>query len=626
MVSKHNSFRHTIFKFLAWYATFVGIGVLMKVLFILINFSIYSPYGVGQYLQAIWHGLPMDFCVAGYLTVIPAVMLIVQQFFKNDAFLLAYRCYSLIISVIIALIFVADDLLYGYWEFKLDMTPIFYFTTSPGAAMASMTWWQMIGGLLFWGALSALIYGILWYGPGRIKTPAPLNVVSRWRRVGWLLLLTAALFLPIRGSVTVSTMNLSSAYFCNDPRLNHIAVNPIFSLLYSATHQGGQLEQFTYFDRDEARRIFDEVMKPAQCDDDSITPLLNTDRPDIYVIILESFSAHLMPTLGGEPIATQLDSIARQGVLFTKHFASGFRTCRAIPAVLSGYPAVPTISVMKEVARCEKLPSIAATLAKHGYTSHYYYGGDANFTNMKAYLLSTGFDKLTSDIDFPVSDRMSKWGVLDHVLLQRAFDEIESSPSQGNTLTVIQTSSSHEPFDVPYDDPKLGFNKAANAFGYTDHFVARFVNNLRDSDRWGNALVILVPDHYAAYPKNEEDYLKRHHVPLVMTGGALAKTQRRIDVPMSQSDIAATLLGAMGIDHSDFIFSRDVMLPGTKGAAFFSSVGNVGWVTPTDTLVYDYMSGKVLNPGADVERSLPQAKAFVQMLYTDFEQPGSVKQ
>lgn len=625
MVSKQNSFRHTIFKFLAWYATFVGIGVLMKVLFILINFSIYSPYGVGQYLQAIWHGLPMDFCVAGYLTVIPAVMLIVQQFFRNDAFLLAYRCYSLIISVIIALIFVADDLLYGYWEFKLDMTPIFYFTTSPGAAMASVTWWQMIGGLLFWGALSALIYCILWYGPGRIKTPTPLNVVSRWRRIGWLLLLTAALFLPIRGSVTVSTMNLSSAYFCNDPRLNHIAVNPIFSLLYSATHQGGQLDQFTYFDRDEARRIFDEVMKPAQCDDDSITPLLNTDRPDIYVIILESFSAHLMPTMGGEPIATQLDSIARQGVLFTKHFASGFRTDRAIPAILSGYPAVPTISVMKEVARCEKLPSIAAILAKHGYTSHYYYGGDANFTNMKAYLLSTGFDKLTSDIDFPVSDRMSKWGVLDHVLLQRAFDEIEARPSQGNTLTVIQTSSSHEPFDVPYDDPKLSFNKAANAFGYTDHFVAQFVNSLRDSDRWGNALVIIVPDHYAAYPKNEEDYLKRHHVPLVMTGGALAKTQRRIDVPMSQSDIAATLLGAMGIDHSDFIFSRDVMLPDTKGTAFFSSVGNVGWVTPTDTLVYDYMSGKVLNPDADAERSLPQAKAFVQMLYTDFEQPGSVK-
>lgn len=597
----------------------------MKMLFILINFSIYSPYGVGQYLQAIWHGLPMDFCVAGYLTVIPAVMLIVQQFFKNDAFLPAYRCYSLIISAIIALVFVADDLLYGYWEFKLDMTPIFYLTTSPGAAMASMTWWQMIGGLLFWGALSALMYCILWYGPGRMKAPAPLNVVSRWRRVGWLLILTAALFLPIRGSVTVSTMNLSSAYFCNDPRLNHIAVNPIFSLLYSATHQGGQLDQFTYFDRDEARRIFDEVMKPAQCDDDSITPLLNTDRPDIYVIILESFSAHLMPTLGGEPIATRLDSIARQGVLFTKHFASGFRTDRAIPAILSGYPAVPTISVMKEVARCEKLPSIAASLAKHGYTSHYYYGGDANFTNMKAYLLSSGFDKVTSDIDFHVSDRMSKWGVLDHVLLQRALDDIELSHYQGNTFTVIQTSSSHEPFEVPYDDPKLSFDKAANAFGYTDYFVAQFVNRLRDSDRWCRALVILVPDHYAAYPKNEEDFLKRHHVPLVMTGGALAKTQRRIDVPMAQSDIAATLLGAMGIDHSDFMFSRDVMLPGTKGTAFFSSVGNVGWVIPTDTLVFDYTSGKVLNHGADAEISLPQAKAFMQMLYTDFEQPESVK-
>ncbi|MDE6308719.1 MAG: LTA synthase family protein, partial [Muribaculaceae bacterium] len=251
--------------------------------------------------------------------------------------------------------------------------------------------------------------------------------------------------------------------------------------------------------------------------------------------------------------------------------------------------------------------------------STYYYGGDANFTNMKAYLLSSGFDKVVSDVDFPVSDRMSKWGVLDHRLLERAIADVRdgSSPS----FTVIQTSSSHEPFDVPYSNEKLDFDKAANAFGYTDEVVAQFVDNLRRSPRWDNALVILVPDHYAAYPRNEEDFLKRHHVPLVMTGGALAKNHRRIEVPMSQSDIAATLLGAMGLDHSAFRFSRDVMYPGAKGAAFFSSIGNAGWVTPRDPLVYEYTGGKVINGDTDHDVALTQLKAFLQILYTDFEQP-----
>ncbi len=44
-----------------------------------------------------------------------------------------------------------------------------------------------------------------------------------------LLLLTAALFIPIRGGFSVSTMNLSKVYFSQDQRMNHAAINPAFS-------------------------------------------------------------------------------------------------------------------------------------------------------------------------------------------------------------------------------------------------------------------------------------------------------------------------------------------------------------------------------------------------------------
>ena len=42
-------------------------------------------------------------------------------------------------------------------------------------------------------------------------------------------LLTAALFIPIRGGFSVSTMNLSKVYFSQDQRMNHAAINPAFS-------------------------------------------------------------------------------------------------------------------------------------------------------------------------------------------------------------------------------------------------------------------------------------------------------------------------------------------------------------------------------------------------------------
>ena len=81
---------------------------------------------------------------------------------------------------------------------------------------------------------------------------------------------------------------------------------------------------------------------------DSLHSLFTTKRPDVLFIIMESFSSWLMTTLGGEPgVAVQLDSLAQEGVLFTNFYANSFRTDRGLVAILSGYPAQPTTSIMK---------------------------------------------------------------------------------------------------------------------------------------------------------------------------------------------------------------------------------------------------------------------------------------
>ena len=118
------------------------------------------------------------------------------------------------------------------------------------------------------------------------------------------------------------------------------------------------------------------------------------------MIIMESFSSHLMTELGGEPdIAPNLDSISREGVLFTNFYANSFRTDRGLVAVLSGYPAQPTTSIMKYPRKTQSLPAIASALAENGYTPQYYYGGDADFTNMRSYLMASGFERIVSDVD-----------------------------------------------------------------------------------------------------------------------------------------------------------------------------------------------------------------------------------
>ncbi|MDE6120384.1 MAG: LTA synthase family protein, partial [Muribaculaceae bacterium] len=422
--------------------------------------------------------------------------------------------------------------------------------------------------------------------------------------------------------VTVSTMNLSSAYFSPSAPLNHAAVNPLFSFMYSATHQSHFSDQFRFYpSQQEAESIYADLLRNGgSAAQDTLPaprrPELSISEPDIYIVILESFSSYLMPSLGGDSVAMNLDSIARGSILFTDFYASSFRTDRSLPAILSGYPAQPTTSVMKYTDKTERMPSLPRSLASLGYGLEYYYGGDANFTNMKAFLVSAGFSTIISDKDFPVSERLSKWGVHDDRLFSLLTSRIEARPASASPmLTVIQTSSSHEPFEVPFSssfsDPRL------NAFAYTDHCVGQWINSLRaDPERWRRALVIMLPDHWGVWPDNLPPGPARHRIPLIMTGGAIASPMpQRVNLTASQTDLAATVLAMLG-HESDMPFSHDIFDPSLARSAFFSEPDLAALVAPTDTVVLNLATGE---PSPAASPLAPAVKAYLQVLYTDLD-------
>lgn len=180
----------------------------------------------------------------------------------------------------------------------------------------------------------------------------------------------------------------------------------------------------------------------------------------------------------------------------------------------------------------------------------------------------------------------------------------------------MQTSSSHEPFEVPFhkfDD------KVKNAFAYTDDCLGKFVDELRKLPMWKNTVVLLVPDHQGAYPHHLDDPLARHRIPLVLVGGAVAAPMK-IDVPASQIDIAATLLYQLGIDHSEFIFSKNMLNPASPHFGYFTEPSFFGMVTDTNQLVYNLDGEKVmLDEGSEKGRNLLPGKAFLQKLYDDLD-------
>ncbi len=587
-----------IIKFIVIFAIFVLASVVEKLVFL----SLYGgDISAGDRLDVLSHGLAMDCTVAGYLTVIPALLMIVLIWLPGNRVIdRIYKVYSAIAAVLLSLTSVANIGLYGHWGFPLDMTPVFYFTSSPGAAAASATAGEMIAGTASFLIFAGLIYFALTLADKYIRVD-----ISR-RKAGTTLagvLLTGLLFIPIRGGFTVSTMNPSRAYYSQRALLNHAAVNPAFSLLYSATHQASFGKQFRYFDNDRVDEIFRGMTARTGAPADTLIE----GRPDIYLIIAESFSSHLLPSQGGEAIAVNLDSMGCEGVIFDKFYASSFRTDRALPAILGAIPGQPNTSLMKYADKTEGLPSLPRALKDAGYDLKYYYGGDINFTNMKAYLVNCGFDDIVSDQDFALADRTGKWGAHDHLLFRRVLDDVSSTTADRPQLRVIQTSSSHEPFEVPYtsglSDP------AANAFAYTDSCIGDFARKLDAMPR--RSLIVVVPDHYGCYPTGLTDEGDRHHVPLVLSGNALTRRGVRIDRYGSQPDLTATLLGQLGVDASPFVFSRDMLSDLEAPFAFYSSPNAISLSDSTGTATVDIVTGAI---SGDREKA-DHAKAYIQKLY-----------
>lgn len=610
------------------YILFVCIFILQKPLFILYYSSLYAGTSWTDPFKVIWNGLPLDLSLAGYLTAIPGLLFIASAWTLSKTLRRIWNGYYFFIAILLAVIFIVDIGLYEYWGFRLDATPLFYFFSSPKDALASISIWQVLGGIVAMILYASLLYALLlWIQKGiwkRLKLPYRRLSVS-----GVMLLLTGLLFIPIRGGFTVSTMNTGKVYFSSNQRLNHAAINPAFSLMESLSKQKDFGKQYRFMEAAQADELIKNLVDPSVLDSTVMVPdtlrttLFKTERPNVIFVILESFSSRLMTTLGGEPdIAVQMDSLAKEGVLFTNFYANSFRTDRGLVAILSGYPAQPTTSIMKYPRKTQNLPAIAGSLRDAGYRTKYYYGGDADFTNMRSYLMSSGFENIISDQDFPVSERLSKWGAHDHLVFNRLLEDMKveaadttSAENARPFFQVLQTSSSHEPFEVPY---RRLANDRLNAFAYTDSCVGDFVKRFRELPQWKNTVLVLVPDHLGAYPEHLNNLsVDRYQIPLLLIGGAVSEP-RRIDIYGSQHDIAATLLAQLSLPHQDFVFSKDMLNPASPHFAFFAVPDAFGMVTPDNQLIFNCEANAVaVDEGSTKGKNLLPGKAYLQKLYDD---------
>lgn len=600
-----------IFYLVTIFFALTALMVLQKPLFMLYNGMADKGVSVSEVLQVMLHGATLDAAMAGYLVLLPWLVTAVSIWTRRISFRRWMIPYYIIASLLMAVCLVVDMGLYPFWGFKLDAS-VFLYLDSPGEAMASVSAAFIAVRVAAMLGLSAFYAWLL----AKLTPEVLTGVACRVKGTLAMLMIGGVMFVVIRGGVTESTSNVGQVYFSSNQYLNHSAVNPAFSLLSSMGKQKDFASEFDFFEESQRDEWMQGLYPTA--DGDSTLRLLKTTRPDVLLILMEGFGGAFIEPLGGlSDVAPNLNKLAGEGVFFSQCYANSFRTDRGTVCTLSGYLGLPTASVMKIPAKSRTLPAISEELGKAGYATSFLYGGDINFTNMKGYLLSKGYQHLTADTDFSLSEQAGNaWGVNDHVTAAWLLEYLTATQTESPRFTTWLTLSSHEPFEVPYN--RLD-DKILNAFAYTDHCIGTLIDGLKQSPVWENLLVVLIPDHGFCYPQGSIDRGGEYsRIPMIWTGGAVQQPML-LDVLMNQADLASTLLAQLELDHSMFTFSRNVLGSAytypfafhTSGSTFTfrDSTGVTGFDTKALTVSYE-------EPSPDKNR-LNRGKAILQTVYDD---------
>ena len=573
-----------------------------------------SGAGFRGWIDVLRHGLTLDLTVAGYVTVLPILVTLLSLWISLPERLWrgVLTTWFVLVAVATAVIFAVDVALYEHWGFRIDSTVLIYLT-DPEEAMASVDFWLGVRQTLLAAVYAA---GMIW-GYRRILR------IFDGRAVGWRVALLGSVavvmlagfdFLAIRGGTGASVANVSKVYFSPTQFLNHAATNPVFSLLASLGDRVDYADEYPFFEEPVRAAKFDALRGNAPAAGPT-EPVLNTSRPNVVIVILESFARTVMDAeVDGEPVMPHMQRLKREGIWFENFFANSFRTDRGEVAILSGFPAQTRMSIMKLPAKSRSLPSVARSLAGEGYATSFAYGGDLNFTNQASYMYATGWQELVWQKDLRFDAPAADWGYDDALMCDWFADRVIALNDAGKPfLAGLLTLSSHTPFDVPYSK----FNdKVLNAMAFSDECVGKMIDRLKASPAWKDLLVVLVADHGYPYPRtltyNEP---LRHRIPMIWTGGAVAEP-RVVEEYAAQIDIAATLLAQLGIAHDDFDYSKDIFAPTPpRKFAYYTFNDGFGVVDASGEAVWDATGDRVVT--ATNPELLDIGRTMLQTTYVD---------
>ncbi len=312
-------------------------------------------------------------------------------------------------------------------------------------------------------------------------------------------------------------------------------------------------------------------------------------RPDVFLVLLDAARADAFGCYGAAHATPAIDDLARRGTRFANALAAAPWTGPSVPAVLTGlYP--DTLGIEHWGSR---LPSGAGLVQEMMRDAGYY-------------------TVLWSQHPF----------YRDHAALRRGFDDFRRGPrghreilpdaeqllrKDQPTFAVIHLLPPHTPYEppapfrgaytagyrgsVPVDAPFLNsfphrrrpeelsredreyiFGRYLETVAFADSLVGRVVEVLKETERFDDALIIVLADHGEAFLEHRhflhcrllyDEFLR---VPVVIKWPAdVVAFEPVVQAPVSLVDLTPTLVDGLSLDAAGRRFQGSSLLPRAFG-------------------------------------------------------------
>ena len=291
--------------------------------------------------------------------------------------------------------------------------------------------------------------------------------------------------------------------------------------------------------------------------------IVTPDRPqrdlNVVLILVESLGSDFIGALGDtRGLSPEFDKLCQEGLLFDNWYATGNRTARALEAVTTAMPPLPTESILKR-DHSTNVFTLAHVLAQRGYERLFATGGRGMFDGVKSFMTSNGFNHFVEQSDYQDPVFVNAWGVSDEDMFHRAIEELEKFHQKGKPFfATLLTVSNHRPFTYPAGRIDSEEQSRENAVRYSDWAIGDFFDRVREKEFCRNTIFVVMGDHGARVYGSQLFPVRSYRVPVLVIDPEQS-TASKCSTLASSLDIAPTIMGLLGGPYRSVFFGRDAL-------------------------------------------------------------------